>query len=49
MWNLFEMAYVQGFRAILGLIEKEYVPDFVVRCGIRYLLRQRLAMEVLGF
>ena len=49
MWSLFERAYAQGFRTILGLIEKEYVPDFVVRCGIRYLLRQRLAMEVSGF
>jgi hypothetical protein len=38
-------AYDAAFKAILGLTEKDVVPDVAIRAGIRYLLSQR-AKEV---
>ena len=44
--DLASHGFQQAFRAGVGLIELNCVPDFVVRRGIRFLLSQRLA-EVL--
>jgi len=34
-------AYNEAFRQILGVVERDVVPDFLVRKGIRHLLRKR--------
>jgi hypothetical protein len=34
--------YQAAFRVMMSLMEKEFVPDFITRVGIRYLLSLRL-------
>jgi hypothetical protein len=43
--NMLQGAYDAAFKAVLGLTEKDVVPDVAIRAGIRYLLSQR-AKEV---
>jgi hypothetical protein len=33
--------YLAGFRMFMSVVEKNLVPDFIVRAGIRYLLSVR--------
>lgn len=39
--GLLSSTYNEAFRQILGVVERDVVPDFLVRKGIRYLLRKR--------
>lgn len=43
-WDLFRLgaALDAAFRLIMRLVEMDLVPDFIVRTGIRALLRIRL-------
>lgn len=34
--------YQRVFRLFMALVEREYVPDFIIRRGIQFLLSQRL-------
>lgn len=38
--------YDAMFGFAMGMIERDLVPDFVLRAGIRFLLRKRLNKEV---
>uniref|UniRef100_A0A061R6F4 Cyclopropane-fatty-acyl-phospholipid synthase n=2 Tax=Tetraselmis sp. GSL018 TaxID=582737 RepID=A0A061R6F4_9CHLO len=42
---LFDSLYDSAFKAAVAVIEKDVVPDFIIRSGIRYLLSTRLAQE----
>lgn len=41
--GLLSSAYNATFRQVLGVVEKDVVPDFLIRKGIRYLLSKRAA------
>ena len=43
-----QKAYDAAFKAVLGLTEKDVVPDVVLRAGIRYLLSQRAKEVCMG-
>lgn len=44
---MLQSAYDKGFAGALALVEKDLVPDAVIRRGVRYLLAQRVK-EVRG-
>ena len=46
--DLANHGFQQAFRVALSLIERNLVPDFVVRRGIIFLLSQRLKEVILG-
>lgn len=39
---MLKSAYDTAFAGALGVVERDLVPDFAVRAGIRYLLSQRV-------
>jgi hypothetical protein len=41
--GLLSSAYNAAFRQVLGVVERDVVPDFMIRRGIRYLLSKRAA------
>eukprot|EP00889_Picochlorum_renovo_P004093 jgi/Picre1/31123/NNA_006477.t1 len=41
--GLLSSAYNAAFRQVLGVVERDVVPDFMIRKGIRYLLSKRAA------
>lgn len=41
--GLLSSAYNAAFRQVLGVVERDIVPDFMIRRGIRYLLSKRAA------
>ena len=40
--NVLKRAYDATFSAFMSLVERDLVPDVIVRSGIRYLLSQRV-------
>ena len=46
MVTMWQGLYVQCYRGFLALVERGWMPDYVIRFGIRYLLRTRLTLEV---
>ena len=41
-FSAFRGAYDATFSAFMSLVERDLIPDVIVRSGIRYLLSQRV-------
>mmetsp|Transcript_33271 Transcript_33271/g.94252 ORF Transcript_33271/g.94252 Transcript_33271/m.94252 type:complete len:321 (+) Transcript_33271:83-1045(+) len=45
MSSIMGWIYDESFKVVMALIERDIVPDFIIRRGIRYLLSTRLTQE----
>lgn len=41
--SVLRKAYDVSFQGLMALVERDVVPDWLIRRGIRYLLSQRVA------
>ena len=41
--TILRRAYDVSFQGLMALVERDVVPDWLIRRGIRYLLSQRVA------